>query len=209
MRRFVLMGLVCVCAAAAYVAVPFYTAWSIREAIRAGNSTYLADKIEWASLKETLKPSIARMALDLPPEEGEDWAGVKPTMWQRIKAYMGQGMVNRVVEKYVTPEGLPQLFNYRKMYRDKAATAPTDENSQPLTERLRNFWARVKRAEFVTVSRFEIDVADRNAPDRVMAGVLELRGLEWKLTELRVRQQKSSPDTFAATQPDGSSPQER
>ena len=63
----------------------------------------------------------------LPPEEGEDWAGVKPTMWQRIKAYMGQGMVNRVVEKYVTPEGLPQLFNYRKMYRDKAATAPTDE----------------------------------------------------------------------------------
>ena len=45
MRRFVLIGLVCVCSAAAYVAMPFYTAWSIREAIRAGNSTYLADKM--------------------------------------------------------------------------------------------------------------------------------------------------------------------
>jgi hypothetical protein len=45
----------------------------------------------------------------------------------------------------------------------------------------------VKRAEFKSPTVFEIEMADRNDPTRHFVGLLELRGFEWKLTELRLR----------------------
>lgn len=207
MRRLLLLSLMCATLAGAYAAAPFYAAWAIREAIIHGDKAYLQEKVDWASLKETLKPSIARMALNLPEFEGED--APKPTMWQRIKSTLGKGMVDRIVDKYVTPEGLPQLFSYRKAYRDKVATAPPpDESGMPLRERFAKFWARVKRAEFKSATRFELDVIDKNVPDRLSMGVLELRGFSWKLTELRVKSLKAS-EAVATREPDGGDPQER
>lgn len=204
LRRLALLLLLPLALAAAYVALPFHAAWSIREAVRKGDSTYLQDKIEWASLKETLKPSIAEMALSLPPEAtGEESGAAQPkrSLWQRFKAYMGEGVVNRVVEKYVTPEGLPQLFTLKKSYNSVRATvtgASAETPDMHFTERFKRFWARVERAEFKSLTRFEIDVRDKLMPERRFDGVLELRGLEWKLTELRVRDSSAAKGSLAS-----------
>ena len=45
----------------------------------------------------------------------------------------------------------------------------------------------MKRAEFHAPREFEIEIADRNDPTRHYIGLLALRGLEWKLVELRLR----------------------
>lgn len=205
LRRLILSLALPLVLAAAYIAMPFHTAWSIREAVRKGDSAYLQDKIEWASLKESLKPSIAEMALNLPSETaGEDGAAAaqpKRSLWQRFKAYMGEGVVNRVVEKYVTPEGLPQLFTLKKSYNSVRATvtgAGSEPADMPFTERFKRFWARVERAEFKSLTRFEIDVRDKLMPERRFDGVLELRGLEWKLTELRVRESSPAKGSLAS-----------
>ena len=199
LRRTAIFILLPLLLAAAYVATPFHAAWSIREAVRKGDSAYLQGKIEWASLKETLKPSIAQMALNLPPEaaseDGATAAQPKRTLWQRMKAYVGAGVVNNVVEKYVTPEGLPQLFTLKKSYnsvRDTVTGSNSEPADMPAMERFKCFWARVERAEFKSLTRFEIDVRDKLMPERRFDGVLELRGLEWKLTELRVRESSAA-----------------
>jgi hypothetical protein len=171
--------------AVGYVCSPFVTAWRIREAVRNGNSDYLATAIEWGSVRATLKPSIARIALGL-PETVLD-ASASPGLWTRFKAYWGQGMVERAVESYVTPEGLPQLFSLRKAYRSYVLDADDEANTLPLPERIGKAWARVKRAEFKSVTRFEIDMEDKLDPTRVYLGTLELFPAGWKLTELRVR----------------------
>jgi hypothetical protein len=168
-----------------YVSSPFVTAWRIREAVRNGNSDYLATAIEWESVRATLKPSIARIALGL-PETAAD-ASANPGLWTRFKAYWGQGMVERAVEGYVTPEGLPQLFSLRKAYRSYVSNADDEASTLPLPERIGKAWARVKRAEFKSVTRFEIDMEDKLDPTRVYLGTLELFPAGWKLTELRVR----------------------
>ena len=172
-------------AAVAYVGAPFVTAWNIREAVRNGNSEYLTTAIEWPSVRETLKPSIARIALDLPNPD-QTTASASPSLWQRMKAYWGQGAVNRLVDSYVTPEGLPQLFTMHKAYRDYVS-GEDGTQQLPVIERISRAWSRVKRAEFTGLTSFEIDMADKNDPTRLYLGKLELTRVGWKLTELRLK----------------------
>lgn len=203
MRRLLisLAALLCVAlVVAGYMFWPLATAWRIREAIRGGDAEYLADKIEWSSLKRTLKPSLMQIAM--PPQAavaavaGADAPPARPGLWQRFKNYLGESAVDRMIEAYVTPEGLPQLFQYGKTYREKIK-GEDDPATHPLPERISRFWSRVLRAEFTSLDRFELEMRDRGEPPRVYTGVLELKGLEWKLTGLTVRQQQALPTTNA------------
>lgn len=169
---------------AAYIGSPFYTAWSIREAVRNGDSAYLEKQIDWPGVRASLAPTISRIALDLPDPDAAPQQ--KPGMWQRLKAYWGQGAVNRAVDSYITPEGLPQLFAVRKAYRDYVAGQP-DDAKVPVLDRVKRAWSRVKRAEFTSLTTFEIDMADKHDPDRLYLGKLAIDGFGWKLKELRVK----------------------
>jgi hypothetical protein len=169
----------------AYLASPFVTAWSIREAVRSGDSAYLQTAIDWPGVRETLKSTLSRLALDMP--DPEDANAPKPGVWQRIKAYVGQSAVNRAVDSYITPEGLPKLFTWRKYYRDNISGEMDEAKTLPLGQRIKAAWARVKRAEFTGPTQFEIDMADKHDPNRIYLGKLEFTGLGWKLKELRIK----------------------
>jgi len=174
--------------ASAYIASPFVTAWMIREAVRNGDSAYLEQKIDWPSVRATLAPTIGQIALGLPaPQTGPEFEPVtRPGLWQRFKAYFGQGALNKAIDSYITPEGLPQLFAARKLYRDYLAGQP-DESKLEIGARIKRAWARVKRAEFTSITTFEIDMADKHDSDRIYLGKLALEGFGWKLKELRVK----------------------
>ncbi len=172
-------------AALGYVGSPFVTAWSIREAVRNGNSDYLTSAIEWKSVRETLKPSIAQIALNLP--DPDDAPNADQGLWVRFKAYWGQGMIDNLVDQYVTPEGLPQLFSLKQRYRSYVANNDDDASKLPLGERISRAWARVKRAEFTGFTSFEIDMEDKYDASRLYLGKLELGRAGWKLTSLRVK----------------------
>lgn len=176
-----------------YISAPFLTAWNIREAVRNGNSAYLTTAIEWPSVRETLKPSIARIALDLP--NAEQTEPTNPSLWQRAKAYWGRGAIDSLVDSYVTPEGLPQLFTVQKTYRDYVS-GDDGTNALPILERVSRAWARVKRAEFTGFATFEIDMADKNDETRIYLGKLELTRVGWKLAELRVEFLKPAATTM-------------
>ena len=116
---------------------------------------------------------------------------------QRFKTYWGQGAVDRFVERTVTPAGMSQLFTLGKAYQKHVVGAPDPSQVLPLHQRIARTWARVTRAEFMSPTRVEIDMKDKHAPNRKYACVLELRGLQWKLTELRIRTaQAATPDAL-------------
>jgi soluble lytic murein transglycosylase-like protein len=172
--------------AAAYVAAPFVSAWSIREAVRNGDSAYLERAVDWPSIRVTLAPSIKQLALDLPPGAAEAEAVEKLTVWQRVKAYFGAGAINTAIESYVTPEGFSQLFQIRKAYREYVSGLP-DESTMPVLERIKRAWARVKRAEFTSATTFEVDTTDKLDETRLYLAKFELSGFGWVLKELRIR----------------------
>lgn len=200
MLRPLLKVFILIVAVAAYVASPFVTAWQIREAVKSGDAAYLADKVEWDKVRETLKISLATAALDLPLEQSEAdatgrAAAGKPTMWQRFKAYWGKGAVNRMVDNFANAEGLPKLFSYRRTYRDAVGEIDEPKTLANLPERMQEAWSRVRRAEFASPTRVEMEMTDKNDPDRRFAGILEFTGLEWKLVSLQVHQVKPRPTT--------------
>lgn len=169
--------------ATAYIAAPFVTAWSIREAVRSGDAAYLERAIDWPSVRLTLKPSLTELALN----EASQSTASTASLWQRLKTYVGAGAVATAVDNAVTPEGLTRMFNMRKAYRTYVSGEP-DDASLPVTERMKRTWARVKRAEFKSLTRFEVDMTDKLDETRLYLAKLELTASGWMLKELRVRQ---------------------
>ncbi|HEX2843577.1 DUF2939 domain-containing protein [Hyphomicrobium sp.] len=187
MKKFLIAASAAVVLAAAYIASPFLTAWTIREAIRTGNSDYLAAKLEWETVRVSLRDSLTEYAIGPTPVAAPGIQAKQPGFWQRIKNGLSKRAVDNIVDAYVTPEGLPQLFNMRQLYRENISNNTAALDALPWHERARNFWTRIKRAEFHSTSEFEIEMADRNDPTRHYIGLLKLRGLQWKLVELRLK----------------------
>jgi hypothetical protein len=191
LRRLVL-GLCCLLlvGGAAFAASPLVTAWLIREAVRTGDADYLERRIEWPAVKATLKDSLTRYALKKPEPVSEAETAApprKPGLWQRFKSYLGQRAVDKLVESYATPTGLPQLFSYGRTYRTTLKGEPDEAETLSRLERMRRFWARVKRAEFKSLTEFEIELADKHDPERHYVGLLRLEGVGWKLVALSVQ----------------------
>ena len=186
---------VVIATASAYVASPFWAAWTLREAIKAGDTATIERKVVWPSVRDSLRASIARHQ-QLLPEANELGEQVQPSVWQRVKSAFGASMLDRFMETYVTPEGLPKLFRYRKMWKENVKGEPDDEKLA-FAERAGNFYRRITRAEFQSPTRVEIEIADRNRPDRRYVSVMELHGFEWKLTRLTIAAATQTPGTTA------------
>jgi len=172
--------------AVAYVAYPILTVWTIREAVRTGDTAYIEAKLEWPTVRATLRDSLTEYAIGPTAVVAPGSPPPSIGLWQRIKNGLSRRAVDNLVESYVTPQGLPQLFGVRQLYRETTGEQAVLD-AMPWHERAVSFWSRIRRAEFHSPTAFEIEMADRNDPTRHYIGLMRLRGLEWKLTELRLR----------------------
>ena len=176
-----------------YIAWPLLTALQIREAIIARDTATLERKIEWASVRSSLKASLsaeAKARLEKDPD------APAPSLWQRLKASITPTLAESAVDRYITAENLPSFFGYRETYRNQIR--PALGLAEPPTmlagtlfagtpiDRIASFYARVRRAVFYSLTRFEVEIVDRYQPERRYVSTFELKGLEWKLTALAV-----------------------
>lgn len=181
-----------ICAGTAYAVSPLYTAWSIREAVKSNDQTYLEHRVVWKPVRETLKSSLVTYTLGAGPNQvatADSTAPRKQSWWSRIKLGYGRSVVENFVEHYATPSGLKRLFTYGQSIRRNILRRKDPEAGLNLPERIAAAWSRVRRAQFISLSRFEIHMTDRYDPKRLYAGVLEWNWHAggWRLVELYVR----------------------
>ena len=190
MRGKLLAVMLVVAGALAYIAAPFYTAWTIRDAAKNSKPSVLATSVYWPTVKVTLKESLKKIATPEPllARSTSKRPGLMSRMWHRVKTSLGRSVVNRLVDSYANPEGFAKVFSYGRTYRTQIRGWKDPEESLPLFARIKAVWARVRRAEFKSWTRFELDMVDKFEPLRMYCGVLELRGFRWMLTEVRVLQ---------------------
>ena len=193
MRTLVKTLLIAIPLAIAYAIWPVQSALQIREAVIAGDTETLSRKVEWEALRASLKTSISPETV---ARLMEDPDAPKPTLWQRIKAVVTPSMTETVIERYVTPEHLPILLGYRRIYRGTVRAALGLKEPPSVLEgtwlggsafdRFASFWRRVRRAVFLSPTLFVLEVEDKYQPGRNLVGTLELKGWEWKLTGLSI-----------------------
>ncbi|HZT47611.1 MAG TPA: DUF2939 domain-containing protein [Hyphomicrobiaceae bacterium] len=176
-----------------YMVWPVYAALEIRQAFIAGDTATLNRKVDWPALRASIKSSITPQTI---ARLMQDPQAPKPTLWQRIKAAVAPSMTDTIIDRYVTPENLPVLLGYRRIYRGTAQ--PALDLAEPRTvlagtwlagtriDQFASFWVRLRRAVFYSPTRFEIEAEDQHHPGRRYIGTLEREGFEWKLTGLSV-----------------------
>lgn len=182
--------------AGVYGAMPFVAAWHIREAVRTGDSATLAHKVDWHSVRQSLKSSLTETREAL--VELADIAGQpRPGLWQRLKVAALPYLTDPLIDRYVSADAAPRLYEWRQTWRNRVRPA-LGRGEPPTTfagtwlggtslDRSLSLVRRIDRARFVSTDRLEIELADRYVANRHWFAALERRGLDWKLTEMKVR----------------------
>lgn len=179
--------------AVAFVAWPLHAALVIRDAMVEGDVETLSRKVEWDSVRATLKSSLTPETL---ARLSQDPDAPKRGVWQSIKAAIAPRFAETAIERYVTPEHLPVFLGYREVYKGTIRPAlglkepPGVLANTPLAntglDRLASFWKRVRKAVFTSPKRLLLEVEDKYRPHRRYTATLELKGWEWKLTGLAI-----------------------
>jgi hypothetical protein len=181
---------------AAYLAMPLWAAHQIRAAARAGDVAVLERKVDWPSVRNSLKDSFRDMS------QGEATSGVRRTMWQRIKSAAAPTITDRLVDRYATPQGVIQLARSKDTLATLARSVgikPRKEEPQirvlaadagaapPVpTPAFLRLVSRLKRFTVHSPLEIEFEVADRDEPRRSFLSTMRLVGFEWKLVEVRI-----------------------
>jgi hypothetical protein len=197
MHRFAKLLALSLVAGIAYIVWPIYSALQIREAMVAGDAATLDRKVEWEDVRASLKASMSAEALARLEADPDT---PKPSLWQRVKAAVAPRMASTVIDRYITPKNFPVFLGYRRFWRGSILPAlqPFINSAEPPTalastwlggtviDRFVSFYGRIRKAVFKSMTRFDLEVADKYRPDRSYTGTMELRGFDWKLTGLTV-----------------------
>ena len=209
-RKLVTAVLLMAVLAGSYALWPLITAYQLRQAVKSGDVATLERKVHWAPVRASLKSSLAELSQNQATTQvtAQDEAigrAPAPSLWSRIKATAAPMLVDRFVESYVNPEGINQLRKMGSGWRtvittlsggSAAAVAGATQSSEagagapdeqlPALTRFVNFYNRIVRAKFHSLSEVEFEIADKTNPLRRYISQFELSGMEWKLASVRV-----------------------
>lgn len=179
-----------------YAGSAFYAAWEIREAMRTGDTDALARRVDWPSVRQSLKGSAVEarsMISELSASAGEP---LPPSgIWQRIKSAVSPFVTDPLIDRYVTAEGAPRLWTMRQTWHQRVRPALLSEPTTPLSgtslsgtsiDHALAVVVRLERVAFDSPTRMVLEIRDRFVQSRSWKAVLDLKGQNWVLTEVHI-----------------------
>ena len=185
---FLLLGLLLVF----YVGWPAWSSYRIYDALEKNDATTLERKIDFPSVRDSLKPAIrAQVDKTLDRTMGDAAGQLRDG---RLRQQIGPQLMETVLNKIVTPQSIASLYAWRgdisqvlkdvKEIReigtatDGAGIAGT---AKPSALRLSN----IKRFAFTSPTSFEIGIAkDASGSEPDLTVQMGFRDMDWKLTGL-------------------------
>lgn len=164
-----------------YVAAPIYAAIELKRAIRTGDVETVRERVAWDRIKDGLRASLAEAV----PDETRRRIGRIPIVgrWaDSLTQRYAPSLVDRMVDSYATPSGFVQLAQLKDRLRG-------EKPPRELTAVAGELWQRLRRLSFASLTRVEVEVADRYDAARTIFGAMELINGSWKLTEMRIARQ--------------------
>ena len=155
-----------------YIVWPYISVWKLYGAIRAENPEAISDRIDFPSLRISLKEQMNAFVM----KEMVNDKNMDDNPFAGLAAVFLPKMVESMVEAYVTPAGITQMFESGAFKAGKPSEGQKT-SSEPASERLK----KIKFAFFSNPAKFVIKTEDVDF-------VLRLRDWTWKLTEVRLAQ---------------------
>ena len=176
MRR---IAAVLVVLAVGLYAWPLWSAFQLRQALRAADVAALAPRVDWPLLRANLR---TRVAANLKPGADAGW------FRRQTARVLVPFAAARTIDAVVTPERLAWFLARRMQAAPPPADRPAppdaadadadDPATDPMAPR------RLRYAFFDSPSRFRVEVADTTQVSRRLVSILERRGLSWLLVDV-------------------------
>jgi Protein of unknown function (DUF2939) len=160
-------GLVAVASGGIYYA-PYLAIDNLKNATANRNSEALSDEIDFPSLRMSIKENVKAQVL-------KQMAGAETSTAAKMTPAQVEKMVDPMVDKLVTPEGLERLIH------DKIPEAKID---------LSNLDRDINRSDltmgYESFDRFAIHITDKVDRAKKVSLILKRNGLGWKLSGIDI-----------------------
>jgi hypothetical protein len=166
----IIVAVLLIVALAGYVVSPFFYVSSLKNAFLAGDANKLADLVDFAALRDSLKEQVAAILTQQSKE------GSTQSPFGALTAFVGPVFLNKAVDSYCTPEAIAGLVKKNDQVQSGHHSffkipGPSDLD-----------WSKLKNFSFTGPASFRIGTNHITLFAR-------LEGFGWKVYRLEV-----SPD---------------
>ena len=166
-----------VLALAAYAVSPFFYVSSVKSAFLAGDSSKLADLVDFPALRDSLKEQVATILTEQTKESSDS----NQSPFAALTAFVGPAFLNRAVDMYCTPDAIADFVKKNNQVQSNHPSFIKIPGPSDLD------WSKLKNFSFTGPTSFRIGTNHITLFAR-------LEGLGWKVYRLEV-----SPDFLEET----------
>jgi Protein of unknown function (DUF2939) len=171
-KGLIVVAVLAVLALAAYVVSPFLYVSSLKGAFLAGDSSKLANLVDFPALRDSLKEEVATILTQQTKESPDS----NQSPFAALTAFVGPAFLNRAVDMYCTPDAIADFVKKNGQVQSKTPSFIKIPGPSDLD------WSKLKNFSFTGPTSFRIGTNHITLFAR-------LEGLGWKVYRLEV-----SPD---------------
>ncbi|HEX6566832.1 MAG TPA: DUF2939 domain-containing protein [Chthoniobacterales bacterium] len=168
----IVVAVLVVLALAAYVVSPFFYVSSLKGAFLAGDSSKLANLVDFPALRDSLKEEVATILTQQTKESPDS----NQSPFAALTAFVGPAFLNRAVDMYCTPDAIADFVKKNGQVQSKTRSFIKIPGPSDLD------WSKLKNFSFTGPTSFRIGTNHITLFAR-------LEGFSWKVYRLEV-----SPD---------------
>jgi hypothetical protein len=168
----IIVAVLLILAIAGYVVSPFFYVYSLKSAFLGGDANKLADLVDFAALRDSLKEQVATILT----QQSKEGSNSNQSPFGALTAFVGPVFLNKAVDTYCTPEAVAGFVKKNDQVQSKTHSffkipGPSDLD-----------WSKLKNFSFTGPTSFRIGTNHITLFAR-------LEGFGWKVYRLEV-----SPD---------------
>lgn len=160
-----------VLAAVGYAALPYWSAYSLAQGVKAGDRDVLEQRVDWPSVRSGLKEDLSDIAVG--NESGA--AGL-------LRAALAPALLDTALDQLVTPATVASLAQGAARAKDRSGGGQGDAAE----DLARDPVAHLTWAFFTSPSQFLVKLESRRVQDGVAELFFERRGLSWPLVRVKL-----------------------
>jgi hypothetical protein len=168
-KVFIIVGVLLVLAVGGYIASSFFYVSSLKSAFLSGDSDKLANLVDFAALRDSLKEQLTNIITAQSKESPDS----NQSPFSALTAFVGPAFLNRAVDMYCTPDAIAAFIKKNNQVQNNSPSFIKIPSPSDLD------WSKLRHFSFTGPTSFRIGT------DHITL-FARLEGFGWKLYRIEV-----------------------